>query len=1184
MLRLLLVLLTSLICISLTAQKKQKNYNLLWQINGNELTEPSYLFGTMHVSDERAFNYSDSVMLAIDQADAFALEVEPDMMVKALFSEMFASNDTSNLIKTILTPEEYEQLAKRLENEMGMPLDKLNLSNPLLIEMMLERSDRENSDDPLKLGYNEDMATFVDAYLYGIAKTLDKKIYGLEKIEDQLEIFTNISKEEQRKSLLRAMDTTASNRLMTKLMEEQMIKVYNEGNVSKVEEFVGKKWIDDPIMVKRNKVMANGIDSILQNESLFAAVGVGHLPGNEGLIKLLEAKGYRLSPVKATFTGVADNYTIDYSNLAWETHIDNEGGFSIETPVELFEFNMFEEMGMKAKITWEMTSGAFYGVFKMPVPFNMGNSEEMEDAFYKNIGQGFVDEDTEILSDEIIETPDGKAAELVVERKEDNFAQKMRFYLRYGKMTAIFIGNSLDVINQPYADRFFDSFKSFEPENYEAPKPPAAFDSSNWVDYKNEQAAFSLKLPNLKLEEQKREIDVEGFTEKYIIDLFLVSDSINQSNYIIRYNDFPLGMYAKSNALDETLEQILIQADEKIDIDTIWHNGVEGRHFKTILKGFAMEGQVFLRGNRIYVLLQQNLFSKDENASSQYFFDSFKMEPYLKDTFQTIQSDTFFFKIDFPSIHKTTTTDALFEDNGIYGFDSDYTLYGKDPYTGGLYVVGVTKYNDFYRLTDVDSFCDELAENSIEYNDTIIQKLKIEKNNIKGTEYHITPKSKKMYRKLQLFLDNQYIYQIERYDSEEELLADNTLHFFESFEIKEKPTYDIFASKTDAVLKGLHSTDEDVYKKSVSAVNNYYRFVEEDINPLFTAIKQSYKVDTNYYEIAASLFDNLEPFLTETHTPQLTDLYRLYKDSTYLSSDILYSIYEVDSLNGYETYFNLLVNETPKKSSYYAYAPLNDSLPYVAENFEQLLPLLKKNNHRSQIVDITNTLYQHKNEQYKNSIEKHIPVILEYAMQDVERYRNQPKKYNSWDVMDYLPLIKASKNKKLGKKFTKSMLQETTPLWVKADIVRYALKNNFKVKSSIIDTLLTNKETKIQTIKTLYNAGKTKQIAKEDLIPDNFAALAFNTYLYNYDDYFAETTTLTGKLDKQEGTYYVYKFGYNEEGPKYIGIVGPFDGQSINFEYKSKTKWNEIEADWQTQAEALLTELKEDLKLLPHTE
>ncbi|HEX2683966.1 MAG TPA: TraB/GumN family protein, partial [Ferruginibacter sp.] len=45
-----------------SAQKKplSKYPSLLWEITGNGLTKPSYLFGTMHVSSKMVFHLSDS--------------------------------------------------------------------------------------------------------------------------------------------------------------------------------------------------------------------------------------------------------------------------------------------------------------------------------------------------------------------------------------------------------------------------------------------------------------------------------------------------------------------------------------------------------------------------------------------------------------------------------------------------------------------------------------------------------------------------------------------------------------------------------------------------------------------------------------------------------------------------------------------------------------------------------------------------------------------------------------------------------------------------------------------------------------------------------------------------------------------------------------------------------------------
>src|SRR5215813_10479275 len=61
-----------------TKIKADKYPSLLWEITGNGLSKPSYLFGTMHVSSKMVFHLSDSFYLGIKNADVVALETNPE--------------------------------------------------------------------------------------------------------------------------------------------------------------------------------------------------------------------------------------------------------------------------------------------------------------------------------------------------------------------------------------------------------------------------------------------------------------------------------------------------------------------------------------------------------------------------------------------------------------------------------------------------------------------------------------------------------------------------------------------------------------------------------------------------------------------------------------------------------------------------------------------------------------------------------------------------------------------------------------------------------------------------------------------------------------------------------------------------------------------------------------------------
>jgi uncharacterized protein YbaP (TraB family) len=56
------------------------------------------------------------------------------------------------------------------------------------------------------------------------------------------------------------------------------------------------------LLIKRNIVMANRIDSLVGKTSTMIAVGAGHLGGTGGLIALLKKKGYQLKSLPFTFT------------------------------------------------------------------------------------------------------------------------------------------------------------------------------------------------------------------------------------------------------------------------------------------------------------------------------------------------------------------------------------------------------------------------------------------------------------------------------------------------------------------------------------------------------------------------------------------------------------------------------------------------------------------------------------------------------------------------------------------------------------------------------------------------------------------------------------------------------------------------------------------------------------------
>jgi len=143
---------------------------LLWEITGNGLKKPSYLFGTMHVSSKLVFHLSDSFYLDIRNAEVVALELDPQLWQDQLFR--FQKMQTNLRFYTQGTPGDYI-------NERSFQLEKYDdklksaLSDePTIINGLLYRTFQSRAD------FEED--TYLDLYIYQTGKKLGKQATGVE--------------------------------------------------------------------------------------------------------------------------------------------------------------------------------------------------------------------------------------------------------------------------------------------------------------------------------------------------------------------------------------------------------------------------------------------------------------------------------------------------------------------------------------------------------------------------------------------------------------------------------------------------------------------------------------------------------------------------------------------------------------------------------------------------------------------------------------------------------------------------------------------------------------------------------------------------------------------------------------------------------------------------------------------
>ncbi|HZX58477.1 MAG TPA: TraB/GumN family protein, partial [Mucilaginibacter sp.] len=517
-----LICLFSVIFIALgaTAQQHKQPYTLLWRISGKDLKQPSYLFGTMHVKDSRVFNFSDSVMLAVERCNSFAMEVHPDTLIKLLFKTM-GKQDTSRDLHKMLSEKEYAELSKKFEEKNGYKMGA-NM-NPLLAESLMK--DHKNKPN--------DKESFIDAYLYGIARTMNKNIYGLENASQQFNKMLG-SPSEMKERLLGLLETGGGED-----DSEEMIKIYSTGNLDNILKYIGRDNLADSELVARNHVMVNSMIADMHRTTLFTAVGAAHLPGDQGLISQLRREGYIVTPVNATFTDVALRYHIDYDKMKWVMHTEYEKGYSLEFPAEPIKTDVYA--GLTTLILPDIANETFYGIYVLQkgTKANPANREKVINEVVHNLST----KNDQIISQKNTIINNLLCTDIVTKSKKGY--QRIRMFVNNNILYYLYMGNHLKSLHTAYANRFFNSFKSFH-----ITEKPAA----DWINFKNDTAAFSIKLPS---HPQRIDQDVTNpklESQVFKIKMFMSSDTDRLMNYLVRYNDYPLGNYlADKEALFNSL-------------------------------------------------------------------------------------------------------------------------------------------------------------------------------------------------------------------------------------------------------------------------------------------------------------------------------------------------------------------------------------------------------------------------------------------------------------------------------------------------------------------------------------------------------------------------------------------------------------------------------------------------------
>jgi len=265
----------------------ENNHSLLWEISGNGLKTPSYLYGTIHIQRKEVFAYDSIVQKIFDTCSAYAMEISMDEVNPIKAAKMMMLEKP---LDQLISPEKYARIDSFFRAETGIGIGLRKTTKPFFLMAQLMQKD-----------IGSDMEMALDLYFFNMAKDQKKKTIGIEKFEEQMAAVDQLTVDEQVDLILKGLgDTTSS---MAKF--DDLIKVYLEGDLDKMIELSTDTMyppkFNQAFLIDRNVHMAERIGKHCKDQMTFCAIGAAHLGGPQGVIELMKKDGFTLKPIKTSF-------------------------------------------------------------------------------------------------------------------------------------------------------------------------------------------------------------------------------------------------------------------------------------------------------------------------------------------------------------------------------------------------------------------------------------------------------------------------------------------------------------------------------------------------------------------------------------------------------------------------------------------------------------------------------------------------------------------------------------------------------------------------------------------------------------------------------------------------------------------------------------------------------------------
>lgn len=650
-----------LISLLITSFLQAQNKSLFWEISGNGLSKNSYIYGTMHVNDKVSFHLSDSFFKNLLGSDIVANESNPESWT-----------DLSDLMKG----DDYNLYNKFYTEFYLFPTTKetiktiFNNDNARFFRSMLSGVEGEQAD------FQE--STVLDMFIFQTGKKYKKKIVGLENAKESILSILKIEendakpKEENKAALMKLL----KNRNPTEALKEY----YREKDIvmlDSIYKLMFSKKAHDALIINRNKIMANSIDSIAKTGSLFSAVGAAHLAGNNGMIELLKRKGYTVKPIIDIFSENGKN-----QKKTIEAYFPNPNFLTSYTKDKMVQMPLYSTVIDENEIleSPDFTNGGAITIKRIPLNYFLKKNEiqynpkSLDSLFFEKIAG-------DIIEKKYFEQANYSGYDIKNITKTGN-SQHSRFYITPLEIISVSMTGPANYVRQ-YENSVFDNIKIKGFKN-------------DWEKIKPAKGGFEIDVPSFNLvfgngTEKGTNIDIQGYDNQEKGYYFLREKTLNDT-----------GLLENSEYEQKQIHyQFYLQHDQD-STKTIYNKADNSFTSSSTIGDRKINLKTIVYGNKYYLLGTVNT----SETNTKRFFNSFLVTPFNYKSKSKILIDSIAnYKIEIPEKENENLFLKLktkqYEAKNAFRQINQYQVFNSE--TGRKITLEYHKYHKYERDQSIDS-------------------------------------------------------------------------------------------------------------------------------------------------------------------------------------------------------------------------------------------------------------------------------------------------------------------------------------------------------------------------------------------------------------------------------------------------------------------------------------------------